>query len=132
VNAGQMLRAGGMDALRVRLIVDPVNPDKVVVRSAPRLMRRFWGQGISAMTLPNRIFIDPVAMTARHGPGLLLVHELIHVRQWDELGVFRFLWRYLSAYLNGRIRGMGHRSAYLAIPLEVEARAAARLMDEAP
>jgi hypothetical protein len=93
-------------------------------------MRRFWGQGISAMTFRNRIFIDPETMTARHGPGILLVHELIHVRQWDELGVVRFLWRYLTAYLHGRIRGMGHRSAYLAIPLEVEARAAARLMGE--
>jgi hypothetical protein len=28
------------------------------------------------------------------------------------------------------MKGMGHRSAYLAIPLEVEARAAARLMDQ--
>jgi hypothetical protein len=128
VNAGQMLRAGGLDALRVRLLVDPVDPDQVVVRSAPRLMRRFWGRGISAMTLRNRIYIDPVAMTARQGAGLLLVHELIHVRQWAELGVMRFLWRYLTAYLHGRMKGMGHRSAYLAIPLEVEARAAARLM----
>jgi hypothetical protein len=123
-----MLRAGGMDALRVRLLVDPVDPDQVVVRSAPRLMRRFWVQGISAMTIRNRIFIDPEAMTARHGPGILLVHELIHVRQWEQLGVVRFLWRYLTAYLHGRMKGMGHRSAYLAIPLEVEARAAARLM----
>jgi hypothetical protein len=130
VNAGQMLRAGGFDAVRVRLLVDPVDPDKVLVRSAPRLMRRFWGRGISAMTLPNRIFIDPGAMTARRGPGVLLVHELIHVRQWGELGVARFLWRYLSAYLSGRMKGMDHRSAYLAIPLEVEARAAARLMDQ--
>jgi hypothetical protein len=125
-----MLRAGGMDQVRVRLLVDPVDPDKVEVRSAPRLMRRFWGQGISAMTIPNRIFIDPDAMSSRLGPGVLLVHELIHVRQWEQLGALRFLWRYLTAYLDGRMKGMGHRSAYLAIPLEVEARAAARLMGE--
>jgi hypothetical protein len=67
-------------------------------------------------------------MTRREGPGLLLVHELIHVRQWKELGVLRFLWRYIAAYLSARMRGQGHRGAYLAIPLEVEARAAARLM----
>jgi hypothetical protein len=124
-----MLRAGGIDSVRVRLLVDPVDPEKVVVRSAPRLMRRFWGQGISAMTLPNRIYVDPVAMTARQGQGILLVHELIHVRQWGELGVIRFIWRYLTAYISGRMRGRDHRSAYLAIPLEVEARAAARLME---
>jgi hypothetical protein len=132
VNAGQLLRAGGMDSVRVRLIVDPVDPEKVLVRSAPRLMRRFWGQGISAMTFPNKIYIDPVALSARNGPGLLLVHELIHVRQWDQLGVFRFLWRYLTAYFGGRFRRLGHRAAYLAIPLEVEARAAARLKYAAP
>ncbi len=123
-----MLRAGGMDSLRVRVLVEPVDPDRVVVRSAPTVMRRFWGRGISAMTLPNRIFIDPAVMASRSGPGSLLVHELIHVRQWEELGVIRFLWRYLSTYLAGRLRGQGHRAAYLAIPLEVEARAAARLM----
>lgn len=123
-----MMRAGGMDAVRVRLLVDPVDPEKVTVRSAPKLMRRFWGRGISAMTLPNTIFIDPVVMTRRDGPGLLLVHELMHVRQWHELGVVRFLWRYLAAYLSGRMRGQGHHAAYLAIPFEVEARAAARLM----
>ena len=53
----------------------------------------------------------------------LLAHELVHVRQWRELGVPRFLWRYLSAYFQGRCRGLNHRDAYLAIPLEVEARA---------
>lgn len=130
MNAGQVLRAGGIDAVRVRLLVDPVDPDQVVVRSAPSLMRRFWGRGITAMTLPNRIIVDPAVMTGRKGPGSLLVHELIHVRQWGELGVIRFLWRYLSAYLGGRLQGLGHRAAYLAIPLEVEARAAARLIGE--
>jgi hypothetical protein len=128
VNAGQMMRAGGMDAVRVRLLIGPVDPDKVSVRSAPKQMQRLWGKGISAMTFPNTIFIDPVVLTRRDGPGLLLVHELIHVRQWHELGIARFLWRYLAAYLSGRMRGLGHRGAYLAIPLEVEARAAARLM----
>jgi hypothetical protein len=128
VNAGQMMRAGGMDAIRVRLLIASVDPEQVSVRSAPKLMQRLWGKGISAMTFPNRIYIDPVVLTRRDGPGLLLVHELVHVRQWRELGVARFLWRYLGSYLSGRIRGQGHRGAYLAIPLEVEARAAARLM----
>ena len=41
----------------------------------------------------------------------------------------RFIWRYLSAYVGGRLKGLGHRAAYLAIPLEVEARVAARLLE---
>ena len=102
---------------------------QVEVRSAPRLMMRLWGRGISAMTLPNTIYVDPKVLTRSQGPGPLLVHELIHARQWRKLGVARFLWRYLAAYLSGRMRGLGHRAAYLAIPLEVEARAAALLME---
>ena len=117
------------DAVRVRLLVAPVDPEQVEVRSAPRLMMRLWGRGISAMTLPNTIYVDPKVLTRSQGPGPLLVHELIHARQWTELGVARFLWRYVAAYLSGRMRGLGHRAAYLAIPLEVEARAAALLME---
>lgn len=55
----------------------------------------------------------------------LLAHELVHVRQWRELGAARFLVRYLSAYARGRWRGLGHKAAYEAIPFEAEARAVA-------
>jgi len=130
VNAGQLLRAGGVDSLRVRLLIHPIDPESVRVRSAPVVMRRLWGRDISAMTLGKTIFLEPALMTAaQHRPGLLLVHELVHVRQWGELGVIRFLWRYSTAYLGGRWKGLGHRAAYLAIPLEVEARVAARLVE---
>ena len=125
-----MLRAGGVDSLRVRLLIHPIDPESVRVRSAPVVMRRLWGRDISAMTLGKTIFLDPALMTAaQRRPGLLLVHELVHVRQWGELGVIRFLWRYLTGYLGGRWKGLGHRAAYLAIPLEVEARVAARLLE---
>ncbi len=123
-----MLRAGGIDSLRVRLLIDPVEPDSVRVRTAPKLMRRFWGPGITAMTLSRTIFLDPKLMTKMQGRPLILVHELVHVRQWGELGILRFLWRYVSGYLRGRWQGLGHHAAYLAIPLEVEARAAERLL----
>ena len=48
-------------------------------------------------------------------------HELVHVRQWRELGVVRFLREYLGAYLRGRWNGYGHQEAYRRIPLEVQA-----------
>jgi hypothetical protein len=51
----------------------------------------------------------------------LLRHELVHVRQWRELGVVGFLVRYLGAYLRWRLRGYGHWAAYRRIPLEIEA-----------
>ncbi|MGH8949684.1 MAG: hypothetical protein ACRDXF_12550, partial [Acidimicrobiia bacterium] len=72
MNAGQMLRAGGIDSLRVRLLVHPVDPESVRVRSAPGVMRRLWGRDISAMTLGRTIFLDPALMAAaQHRPGLL-------------------------------------------------------------
>ena len=129
MNAGQMLRAAGIDSFRVRLLIYPVEPDSVRLRPAPRLLRRLWGRDIRAMTLGNMILLDPVLLTAAQDrAGLLLVHELVHVRQWHELGVARFVWRYLSAYSRGRFDGIGHRAAYLAIPLEVEARQMAALL----
>ena len=56
----------------------------------------------------------------------LLRHELVHVRQWRELGVAGFLVRYLGAYLTWRLRGYGHWAAYRRIPLEIEAEWEAR------
>lgn len=51
----------------------------------------------------------------------LLAHELVHVRQWAELGVLRFVTLYLGAYVAWRLRGYDHWSAYRRIPLECEA-----------
>lgn len=123
-----MLRAGGIDSIRVRLLIYPIEPDSVRIRPAPRLLQRFWGRDIQAMTLGRTILLDPLLLSAAQDrAGLLLVHELVHVRQWHELGVVRFLWRYLTAYVRGRFDRLGHRAAYLAIPLEVEARQMAAL-----
>jgi hypothetical protein len=75
--------------------------------------------GVAGMTLGRWILLR----RGHERDGGLLAHELVHVRQWRELGGFRFLWRYLGAYCRGRLRGLGHRDAYAAIPLEQEARA---------
>lgn len=74
--------------------------------------------GVAAMTLGRLILLrrDHAADEA------LLAHELVHVRQWRELGAVRFLWRYLGAYARGRAAGLSHQRAYEAIPLEAEAR----------
>jgi hypothetical protein len=45
----------------------------------------------------------------------LLAHELAHVLQWRDLGVWRFMYRYLSFFL---------RHGYQAHPLELAARRA--------
>lgn len=75
-------------------------------------------------TSPYRICISPDCESAADLP-VLIAHELTHVRQYAEHGTWRFRWRYLREYLAGRLRGLGHRAAYLAISYEREARAVA-------
>jgi hypothetical protein len=90
-------------------------------RPARILVVRWLPFGIAAITLGRNVF-----MRRQHADDeTLLAHELEHVRQWDELGKIRFLWRYLGAYFKGRLRGLPHWKAYAKIPLEVKARAAA-------
>jgi len=75
--------------------------------------------GVSGMTLGRWILLR----RGHERDEALIAHEMVHVRQWRELGAVRFLARYLRAYARGRRRGLGHRDAYEAIPLEAEARA---------
>ncbi len=65
-----------------------------------------------------------VRRSAARGGGFaeLLAHEQVHVRQFAELGVGRFVARYVRSYARFRFRGYGHWQAYSRIPLEVEAR----------
>jgi hypothetical protein len=54
-------------------------------------------------------------------PGLL-AHELVHVRQYRELGYLRFSVLYLVAYVRNLVRfRFRHDAAYRAIPFEAEA-----------
>jgi len=48
-------------------------------------------------------------------------HEFIHVEQIKRVGLVRFYVSYLFYYLRGRVKGLGHYDAYMAIPWEVEA-----------
>ena len=118
------LHAAGFDPETVRRSLGLDDLDRVPLRPAPRWMRLSWIGDVGAMTLPWGIFVRPDLLAgdpARLAP--LVVHELVHVRQWQEEGPVRFLGRYLSAYLRARLRGEGHRSAYEAVPAEREARA---------
>jgi len=123
VNAGRVLRESGVDTDELRALVHPVQPEQVWLRSASPFMMRIWGSGIQALTVRRWIFVDPRALNGdRAKLGILIIHELVHVRQWSDLGVPGFLWRYLADYLRGRRAGLTHRDSYLAIDLEVEAR----------
>lgn len=86
------------------------------------VVSRFSAPGATAITL------GPVVLIRERGlrSARLRRHELVHVRQWRELGVLGFLRRYLGAYLRWRLRRYPHWAAYRRIPLEIEAEWTAR------
>ena len=75
------------------------------------------------MTLGRFVFLRDDHIDNRGSS--LLAHELVHVRQFAEMGAPRFFAAYLSSYFKNLWRLRNHRQAYLAIPLEQEARAEA-------
>lgn len=81
------------------------------------VVSRLVAPGASATTLGRFVFVRPGAAGSRR----LMDHELVHVRQWRDLGVVGFLARYLGAYLRWRVRRYPHWAAYRRIPLEIEA-----------
>jgi len=123
VNAGRVLAEAGVDTDELRVLIHPIQPEQVWLRSATAVMMRFWGSGIQALTVRRWIFVDPRLLNGdRAKLSLLIIHELVHVRQWSDLGVIGFLSSYLGSYLRGRRDGLNHRDSYRAIDLEVEAR----------
>jgi hypothetical protein len=90
-------------AQRVRIVSVPVLPG-----------------GYAGMTLGRWILLArPVHPD---GSSSLLAHELVHVRQWAELGVVGFAARYLASFGRGLRRHRRWNEAYRRIGLEVAAR----------
>lgn len=77
------------------------------------------------MTVGNRIFLRGDRI--EHRASSLLAHELVHVRQFAEMGPSRFLTQYFGAYLRNLVKYRNHHQAYLEIPFEIEARREAAL-----
>lgn len=117
IRASELLADRDTDALRVRLL--PVAPERVPVRPLPARILPSW---VAAITLPWGVYVRGDVL--RGDPdrlARLLVHELVHARQWKTHGAAGFLRRYLRDYLRGRLARVGHREAYRRIGLEVEA-----------
>lgn len=125
MRAGDLLGRHDGAAVRRRLL--PVLPEEVRVYLLPRWRRALLPAWVAAVTMPWGIYIrrdllegDPDDL------GRLLVHELVHYRQWRTHGPFGFLHRYVADYLRGRLRRLGHREAYRRIRFEIEADRVAR------
>ena len=76
--------------------------------------------GFAGITLGNFVFLKTKVSDA--GDSTLLAHELVHVRQWSELGKFGFLTKYLSSFFRHISKTRSWMGAYRAIGREVEAR----------
>jgi len=123
MNVGRLLTETGRDSDLLRVAIDPVRPEQLGLKAASSLMMKLWGSGIQAMTIRNWIFVDPKILNGdRDRLSRLVIHELVHVRQWHYFGPVGFMVRYATDYLRGRRRGLTHRDAYLSIGLEEEAR----------
>jgi hypothetical protein len=116
-----ILRAGGLDPVRVAEACGLADVDVAPVKPAPAWMERMWRGPVAAMALPWGVYVKRDRLG---DPGLapLVMHELVHVRQWRTQGAVRFLLGYVGEYLGGRLRGLSHGQAYLAISAESEAR----------
>ncbi len=78
-----------------------------------------------AITFGKKIFfvrgVLDDSIPLRQNGMILIAHELTHVRQYQEMGFLKFLYRYLRDYLRSRIEGKDHYSAYLNVRFEQEA-----------
>lgn len=118
-----LLTASGISPGEVAAALGGLDLDQVDIRPAPVWLTRLWGKTISAMTLGTRVYVKSASLDRDPSDlGVLIVHELVHVHQWAQLGAIRFLWRYVIGYLRGRFSGLSHQEAYRTIPIEVEAR----------
>lgn len=124
MNAGRILRKIGLDNDELRAAIAPIDPDSVNVWPASAMMMKLWRKGISGVTIRNWVFVDPELL--RGDPqrlARLVVHELVHVRQFEDAGYLPFSARYVYEYFRGLLSGKGLRQAYLDITAEQEARA---------
>ena len=67
---------------------------------------------MAGLTLGRTVFVSRRGL--REAPRPLLFHEMVHVVQYERLGLVLFLWRYARGWA-------AHGFHYRAIPLEAHA-----------
>lgn len=78
-------------------------------------------KGYTGITLwPFVVLRDNLKETGARQFAVLVNHERIHIKQQLETLVLFFYVLYLFFYIKGRIQGLSHQQAYMAIPFEKE------------
>lgn len=88
----------------------------------PWWLRAFLARNVIAITLGRRIYIRAAMESGAF--ERLMRHELAHVRQVSEIGLLRFLWRYVGEFAANWFRLRNFGAAYASISYEIEARRA--------
>lgn len=130
--ASEAIERAGVSLDAVRDALPSVESDTVFVRPAGMIMRRTWATGVLAVTTPWGVFAHPRVMwwwqSGSNDRTLaeLVIHELVHVEQLNNVGLVKHATKYLSDYLWARRAGLTHQQAYLGLDAEIEARQIAR------
>lgn len=91
----------------------------------PVWLRPFLQRSVIGITLGRTVYLSPLVVDRSRDSLMRVVrHELVHVRQVNELGLWRFLYRYVREYLKLRRSGLTSAEAYNQISFEREAYAA--------
>lgn len=96
-------------------VLPPELAARVRIIRVPFLIGRYQGA-----VLGRNVFLRMVVPA--DGDSRLIAHELVHVRQWSELGIVGFSYRYVSQFLRGLVRTRRWQDAYQQIEVEEEAR----------
>lgn len=97
---------------------DVVSPD--IARRVRVHQVKYLPGGYDGMTLGRNILLaHPVA---NDGTSSLMVHELVHARQWSEMGIVGFAARYVSSFLKNLVEHKRWKLAYHNIDAELEAK----------
>jgi len=120
---GPVLRSLGVEPDDFARVAGLSDLEGVTIAAAPRFMRCLWVGSVAAMAVGRRIFVDPTRLAGdRRTLARLILHELVHVRQWRASGAIGFVGRYLADYLGSRLHRRSHLESYARIPFEIEAR----------
>ena len=108
---------------RLEALSDLIESSAARVRLGfPFWLRPFMQRDVIGITLGRRVYLSPRLLERKDEEFHRIVrHELAHVRQVKQLGLPRFLYRYVAEYLSHRRRGLAGRAAYDAISFEREA-----------
>ncbi|MFV0260510.1 MAG: hypothetical protein ACK5PP_18915 [Acidimicrobiales bacterium] len=113
--AGRRIRRLSTDELGRYDVLPAQLADRVWLIRVPEPPGPFVG-----ITLGRFVFV--ARDIPAHVPSSLLAHELVHVRQWHELGAIGYLWAYLGDFGREVRRHRSWLPAYRDIDAEREAR----------